>query len=67
MAGNPGAGPTAVNVRGTVGLPLPATEVSVVDPLKKYTKVPDGTRGLILVRGPQVPPRHVTFRSARVN
>ncbi len=42
-----------LNVRGTVGPPLPQTELKVVDPETGVT-VPQGRRGLILGRGPQV-------------
>ncbi|MCT9820284.1 long-chain-fatty-acid--CoA ligase [Microbacterium sp. W1N] len=39
---------------GTIGLPLPGTECRVVDPDDPRTDVPDGERGELLVRGPQV-------------
>ena len=49
------ANPVAENrVPGTVGLPLPGTECRVVDPDDPTTDVPDGERGELLVRGPQV-------------
>ncbi|KAA9086854.1 long-chain-fatty-acid--CoA ligase [Microbacterium radiodurans] len=49
------ANPVAENrVPGTVGLPLPGTECRVVDPDDPMTDVPDGERGELLVRGPQV-------------
>jgi acyl-[acyl-carrier-protein]-phospholipid O-acyltransferase / long-chain-fatty-acid--[acyl-carrier-protein] ligase len=38
---------------GTVGMPLPATEVKTVDP-ETEADLPVGTTGLIWVRGPQV-------------
>lgn len=38
---------------GTVGMPLPATEVKTVDP-ETESDLPLGTSGLIWVRGPQV-------------
>lgn len=41
------------NVRGTVGLPIPGTQVRVVNP-ETHVDVPDGTQGLLLVRGPGV-------------
>jgi long-chain acyl-CoA synthetase len=49
------ANPVADNrVPGTVGLPLPGTECRVVDPDDLSTDVPQGERGELLVRGPQV-------------
>lgn len=39
---------------GTVGLPLPSTEVRVVDPDDPMRDVPHGERGELVVRGPQV-------------
>ncbi|GGI48681.1 long-chain acyl-CoA synthetase [Agromyces flavus] len=39
---------------GTVGLPLPGTEVRVVDPDQPTRDVPAGERGELVVRGPQV-------------
>lgn len=41
------------NVRGTVGRPLPGTELRVVDP-ETLRRLPDGARGLVLARGPGV-------------
>ena len=41
-------------VPGTVGLPLPGTECRVVDPDEPTKDVERGTRGELLVRGPQV-------------
>ena len=41
------------NVRGTVGLPIPGTEVRVVNP-ETLEPVPDGQQGLLLVKGPGV-------------
>lgn len=47
--------PVAENrVPGTVGLPLPGTEIRVVDPENPRQDVADGERGELLVRGPQV-------------
>ena len=43
----------AGNRLGTVGMPLPGTEVKTVDP-ESGEDLPKGTIGLILVRGPQV-------------
>ncbi len=42
-----------LNVRGTVGPPLPQTELKVVD-LETGADLPQGQRGLIMGRGPQV-------------
>ena len=39
---------------GTVGLPLPGTEVRVVDPENPTVDVAAGERGELIVRGPQV-------------
>lgn len=39
---------------GTIGLPLPGTEVRVVDPENPAEDVPVGTAGELVVRGPQV-------------
>lgn len=39
---------------GTVGLPLPNTECRVVDPDEPTRDVPQGERGELVVRGPQV-------------
>lgn len=41
-------------VPGTVGLPLPGTELRVVDPDDPTRDVEPGARGELLVRGPQV-------------
>jgi long-chain acyl-CoA synthetase len=41
------------NVRGTVGLPIPGTQIRVVHP-DTMAPVPDGSQGLLLVRGPGV-------------
>ena len=49
------ANPVAQNrVPGTVGLPLPGTELRVVDPDDPTKDVEPGARGELLVRGPQV-------------
>ncbi|WP_127474705.1 long-chain-fatty-acid--CoA ligase [Microbacterium sulfonylureivorans] len=49
------ANPVADNrVPGTVGLPLPGTECRVVDPDDPTQDVPQGERGELVVRGPQV-------------
>jgi len=39
---------------GTVGLPVPSTEVRVVDPEHPSVDVPAGRQGELVVRGPQV-------------
>ncbi|MGO1770072.1 MAG: long-chain-fatty-acid--CoA ligase [Microbacterium sp.] len=39
---------------GTIGVPLPGTEVRVVDPDEPTRDVPQGEPGELLVRGPQV-------------
>lgn len=47
--------PVAENRKaGTVGLPLPGTEVRVVDPENPTVDVPEGSEGELVVRGPQV-------------
>lgn len=49
------ANPVAPNRRaGTVGLPLPSTEVRVVDPENPTVDRPRGEPGELIVRGPQV-------------
>ncbi|MDQ0892946.1 long-chain-fatty-acid--CoA ligase [Agromyces ramosus] len=49
------ANPVAPTRRaGTVGLPLPSTEVRVVDPEAPGTDVATGAEGELIVRGPQV-------------
>ena len=49
------ANPVAPNRRaGTVGLPLPSTEVRVVDPENPTVDRPQGEPGELMVRGPQV-------------
>jgi len=49
------ANPVAPNRRaGTVGLPMPGTELRVVDPDDPTQDVEPGTPGELLVRGPQV-------------
>jgi len=49
------ANPVAGNRKqGTVGLPLPGTEVRVVDPDHPTKDVAAGERGELIVRGPQV-------------
>ncbi|HEY9366052.1 MAG TPA: long-chain-fatty-acid--CoA ligase [Agromyces sp.] len=49
------ANPVAPNRKaGTVGLPLPSTEVRVVDPESPDTDVATGAEGELIVRGPQV-------------
>lgn len=41
------------NVRGSVGLPTPGTEMRIVDP-ETLAPVADGQQGLVLARGPGV-------------
>ncbi|WP_437584762.1 long-chain-fatty-acid--CoA ligase [Paramicrobacterium sp. CJ85] len=49
------ANPVAENRKaGTVGLPLPGTDVRVVDPENPTEDVPIGEAGELIVRGPQV-------------
>jgi long-chain acyl-CoA synthetase len=49
------ANPVAGNRKqGTVGLPLPGTDIRVVDPDDPTKDVPTGERGELIVRGPQV-------------
>ncbi|GAA1965343.1 long-chain-fatty-acid--CoA ligase [Microbacterium deminutum] len=49
------ANPVADNrLAGTIGLPLPGTECRVVDPDDPTQDVPEGERGELVVRGPQV-------------
>jgi long-chain acyl-CoA synthetase len=44
---------SCANVRGSVGLPTPGTQVVVVDPLT-HSPLPDGQQGLVLAAGPGV-------------
>ncbi len=47
--------PVAPNRRiGTIGLPVPSTEIRVVDPAHPAIDVPAGHEGELVVRGPQV-------------
>ena len=46
--------PTERRRTGTAGLPLPGTEIRVVDPDEPERDVPAGERGELVVRGPQV-------------
>ncbi|WP_426595644.1 AMP-binding protein [Cellulomonas sp. McL0617] len=39
---------------GTLGLPFPSTQIRVVDPTDASRDVPQGERGELLIRGPQV-------------
>lgn len=43
----------SANVRGSVGLPTPGTQVVVVDPTT-HSRLPDGQQGLLLAAGPGV-------------
>jgi long-chain acyl-CoA synthetase len=49
------ANPVADNRKqGTIGLPLPGTDIKIVDPDDPTKTVPTGERGELLARGPQV-------------
>ena len=41
------------NIRGSAGRPLPETEIKIVDPQSRQ-QLPQGERGLVLIRGSQV-------------
>ncbi|MBW4521787.1 MAG: long-chain fatty acid--CoA ligase [Scytolyngbya sp. HA4215-MV1] len=41
------------NLRGSAGQPIPGTEIRIVDPDSRKP-LPQGQRGLVLIRGPQV-------------
>ena len=41
------------NIRGSAGKPLPETEIKIVDPQTRQ-KLPQGEKGLVLIRGSQV-------------
>ena len=41
------------NIRGSAGRPLPETEIKIVDPQTRQ-ELPQGKRGLVLIRGSQV-------------
>ncbi|OLP19617.1 long-chain fatty acid--CoA ligase [Leptolyngbya sp. 'hensonii'] len=41
------------NLRGSAGQPLPGTEIKIVD-LETRQPLPQGQRGLVLIRGPQI-------------
>lgn len=41
------------NIRGSAGQPVPETEIKIVDPETRQ-KLPQGQRGLVLIRGSQV-------------
>ncbi len=43
-----------VNKAGSIGMPLPGTLVEIIDPADKTTPVPQGERGELCIRGPQV-------------
>lgn len=42
------------NVAGSIGLPLPQTVIEIVDLQDRHTIVPNGERGELCIRGPQV-------------
>ncbi|MEO6116993.1 MAG: long-chain-fatty-acid--CoA ligase [Pseudolysinimonas sp.] len=49
------ANPVADNrVQGSIGLPLPGTDIKIVDPDNPTKTVPTGERGELLAKGPQV-------------
>lgn len=50
---NTACSPTLQNVRGTVGHPVPGTELRVVQP-DTLEPLPTGEQGLVLARGPGV-------------
>jgi long-subunit acyl-CoA synthetase (AMP-forming) len=52
LRGVPVCRPSA-NVRGSVGVPTPGTQVVVVDPVT-HARLPDGQQGLLLAAGPGV-------------
>lgn len=41
------------NLRGSAGIPIPGTEIWIVDPKTRKT-LPQGEKGLVLARGPQI-------------
>lgn len=47
--------PLLQNVRGTVGDPIPGTELRIADPTT-LEPLPDGQVGLVLARGPGITP-----------
>jgi long-chain acyl-CoA synthetase len=51
VAGNPLDG---THRTGSIGLPIPDTDVRIVDPADPATELPMGEQGELLVRGPQV-------------
>jgi long-chain acyl-CoA synthetase len=51
---NSNANLNGANCRGSVGRPIPETEIKIVNPDNLQELYPDGTQGLILVRGPGV-------------
>lgn len=42
------------NRPGSIGLPLPGTIIEIIDPADKKTHMPQGERGELCIRGPQV-------------
>jgi len=52
------------NVRGSVGRLIPETEIKIVNPENLLESYPDGTQGLILVRGPGVTEGYYNNESA---
>ncbi len=46
--------PFGENIAGSIGLPLPATIIEIIDRDDKVTPMPIGERGEVCIRGPQV-------------
>lgn len=46
--------PGGLNKPGSIGLPFPQTMIEIIDPIDKTTAVPQGERGELCARGPQV-------------
>lgn len=46
--------PFGENIAGSIGLPLPATIIEIIDPDDKTTHIKTGERGEVCIRGPQV-------------
>ena len=48
--------PGGLNKTGSIGVPMPQTEIELRDPMDPGTRVAHGQRGEICIRGPQVMP-----------
>lgn len=46
--------PVGMNKPGSIGMPLPGTMVEIINPDDKKTRMPQGERGELCARGPQV-------------